>query len=73
MSATIGINLDACIGCRTCVDACFVDVLRWDETEAQPVIAYEQDCVWCFTCEINCPVQCINIQPHMQGPRVSPY
>jgi formate hydrogenlyase subunit 6/NADH:ubiquinone oxidoreductase subunit I len=37
------------------------------------VIAYEQDCVWCFTCEINCPVQCINVIPHMQGQRVSPY
>jgi NAD-dependent dihydropyrimidine dehydrogenase PreA subunit len=37
------------------------------------MIAYEQDCVWCFTCEINCPVQCINVIPHMHGQRVSPY
>ena len=73
MSANIEINLEECTGCKTCVEACFVDVMRWDETEEKPVIAYEQDCVWCFTCEINCPVQCINVIPHMHGPRVSPY
>ena len=73
MSASIEINLEECTGCKTCVEACFVDVMRWDDTEEKPMIAYEQDCVWCFTCEINCPVQCIHVIPHMQDPRVNPY
>ena len=51
MSANIEINLEECTGCRTCVEACSVDVMRWDDTDEKPIIAYEQDCVWCFTCE----------------------
>jgi NAD-dependent dihydropyrimidine dehydrogenase PreA subunit len=73
MSAKIEINLNECTGCRTCAEACFVDVIRWDDAEEKPVVAYERDCVWCFTCEINCPSQCINVIPQMEGQTVSPY
>jgi len=73
MSANIEINFEECTGCKTCVEACFVDVMRWDDAEGKPMIAYEQDCVWCFTCEINCPVRCIHVIPHMHGRQVSPY
>ena len=73
MSANIEINTEECTGCETCVEACFVDVLRWDDSEEKPIVAYEQDCVWCFTCEINCPVQCIDVKPDMPGHRVEPY
>jgi NAD-dependent dihydropyrimidine dehydrogenase PreA subunit len=73
MSANIEIDLDACTACGTCVEACFVDVIRWDDNDAKPVAAYERDCVWCFTCEINCPAQCIAVTPHMPGQLVSPY
>jgi len=73
MSASIEITLEDCTGCKTCVDACFVDVMRWDDTEEKPMIVYEQDCVWCFTCEINCPVQAINVIPHLHGQQVSPF
>ncbi len=73
MRANIEINMEECTGCETCVQACFVDVLRWDDTEEQPVVAYGQDCVWCFTCEINCPAQCIEVKPDMPGSRVEPY
>lgn len=73
MTANVEIDIDACTGCGTCVDACFVDVIRWDDAEVKPVVAYEGDCVWCFTCEINCPVQCINVIPQMTGPLVDPF
>lgn len=73
MSATVEINLDACTGCGTCSEACFIDVIRWDDAEGKPVVAYEQDCVWCFTCEVNCPSQCIDVIPQMPGQPVSPY
>ena len=69
----IEIKIEECTGCETCVEACFVDVLRWDDIKEQPVVAYVQDCVWCFTCEINCPAQCIDVKPDMPGPRVEPY
>ncbi len=59
----IEIDRDMCNSCKTCVDACFVDVLRWDEMEDLPVIAYPEDCVWCFACEMACPVECIKVVP----------
>lgn len=73
MSANIEIDKNTCTGCQTCVEACFVDVMRRDPTEEMPVVAYEHDCVWCFTCEINCPARCINVKPHLPGQPVSPY
>jgi NAD-dependent dihydropyrimidine dehydrogenase PreA subunit len=40
MSASIEINLEECTGCKTCVEACFVDVMRWNDIEEKPMIAY---------------------------------
>lgn len=70
MSAKIEIDTEACSGCKSCFEACFVDVIRWNEIKNTPIVAYEQDCVWCFTCEINCPAQCIDVKPHMPGQTV---
>jgi NAD-dependent dihydropyrimidine dehydrogenase PreA subunit len=64
----IKIDLSNCNGCRTCVDACFVDVLRWDEDNRQPVVAYPEDCVWCLACECACPEQCIDVIPNIPSP-----
>lgn len=73
MSAKINIDKDVCTSCKTCVKACFVDVYRWDEKEEKPIPAYEEDCVWCFVCEVACPVQCIDVIPNMQERSVAPY
>lgn len=73
MSAKIEIDEEACKGCKTCVNACFVDVMRWDEAKKKPIAAYQQDCVWCFTCELNCPVHCINVIPDITGQPVNPF
>lgn len=59
----IEIDKDLCNGCKICVDACFLDVLRWDEKEEKPIVAYPEDCVWCLACEIACPVKCIEVIP----------
>lgn len=52
-----------CNGCKSCVDACRLDVIRFDESEKLPYIAYPEDCDHCFTCEIICPLDCIYVSP----------
>ncbi len=68
----IKIDLDTCKGCKTCVNACFVDVIRWNAETKKPVVAYSEDCVWCLACEAGCPVSAIEVIPIIPAPlRVS--
>ena len=64
----ITIDLAGCDGCKSCVKACFVDVIRWDEGTKRPVVAYPEDCVWCLACECACPKQVIEIVPAIPAP-----
>jgi len=63
----IEIDFEACSGCKTCMNACFVDVIRWDKEEKKPIVAYPEDCVWCYACEIACPEQCIEVVPEIKA------
>ncbi len=63
----IEIDLEMCNRCRTCVDACFVNVIQWDVKDGKPVAAYPEDCVWCLACEEACPAQCIEVIPTIPG------
>ena len=65
--AKINIDYELCTSCKTCVDACFVDVIRWDEEQERPIGAYPEDCVWCLACEEACPAQCIEVIPTIPG------
>ena len=57
------INVDLCNGCKICVDVCSMDVIRFDEKTERPYIAYPEDCIWCFSCEAFCPLNCIEVIP----------
>lgn len=59
----IKIKLDDCIGCKICFQACFADVIRWDEEKKQPVVKYPEECAVCTWCEIRCPKHCIDVIP----------
>jgi NAD-dependent dihydropyrimidine dehydrogenase PreA subunit len=63
MAANIKFDLDLCNSCKTCVDACFIDVIRWDDKKEQPFAAYPEDCALCLGCEEACPAQCIEVIP----------
>jgi len=69
----IDIDLEKCKGCKTCVNACFADVLRWNEAVKKPIAAYPEDCVWCLACEAACPAQCIEVVPNIPAPLRSSY
>ncbi len=71
--AKIEIDKDMCNGCKICVDACFVDVFRWDAKEERPIVAYPEDCAWCFACEIACPIKCLKVEPTGRRRLPSPY
>ena len=69
----IRIDFDGCTGCKSCMKACFVDVIRWDDTNKRPVVAYPEDCVWCLACECACPEQVIEVVPNIPAPLRSSY
>jgi NAD-dependent dihydropyrimidine dehydrogenase PreA subunit len=69
----IEIDMDACKACKTCMNACFADVIRWNDTDNKPVVAYPEDCVWCLACEVACPARCIEVIPNIPAPLRSSY
>lgn len=53
--SVIRYDLDACIGCRLCIQVCPFDVFRFNEEHKKSVIAYPEDCISCGQCYIYCP------------------
>lgn len=64
---TVKIDLAVCTGCKTCVDACWVDVIRWDDVKGIPFGAYPEDCQICTYCERVCPTGAIEILPDWES------
>jgi NAD-dependent dihydropyrimidine dehydrogenase PreA subunit len=67
----INIDLDKCDGCKSCVKACFINVLRWDKQAKRLEAAYVEDCVHCNVCELACPQDCIRVIPDYKSMRWS--
>lgn len=57
------IDENKCTGCGICVDICPLDVFRMDDKAEKAVIKYPDDCMTCFSCEMNCPVEAITVHP----------
>jgi NAD-dependent dihydropyrimidine dehydrogenase PreA subunit len=69
----IKIDFTGCKSCKACMNACFADVIRWDENKKKPVVAYPEDCVWCLACECACPEKIIEVIPEIPAPLQSSY
>jgi Fe-S-cluster-containing dehydrogenase component len=46
----VRLDKDLCISCKTCVKACAISALQWDEEEKQPL-----PCIHCGQCVRYCP------------------
>lgn len=67
MNNQVKFQSDTCIGCQLCYKSCFIDVIRWNETDKKPEFKYLEDCVHCNYCEVVCPKNCIEIVPDFKG------
>lgn len=56
------INKEKCIGCSKCVNACPLDTLRMGE-DKKAFVAYPEDCMTCYLCEMNCPSGAVYVHP----------
>jgi len=65
------IDIDLCTGCEICIDACPMDVIRFDEELKKASIKYPRDCIACYNCEEDCPVEAIYVSPQ-RGTMVPP-
>jgi protein-S-isoprenylcysteine O-methyltransferase Ste14/NAD-dependent dihydropyrimidine dehydrogenase PreA subunit len=63
----VAVDWDICTGCGTCINVCPTQLYEWRETpghptsERKPFPKKELDCVQCYTCEYECPVQAIRV------------
>ena len=60
-------DLNKCIGCKSCVTVCPMDVFRFDETAKKSVIAYPENCQSCGQCYVNCLGRALTIVNDMYG------
>jgi NAD-dependent dihydropyrimidine dehydrogenase PreA subunit len=58
---TITIDLEKCTGCKKCYQACFVDVIRFDEKSKKAYAKYPEECALCCWCELRCPADAIKV------------
>ena len=54
-------DLNKCIGCKSCVTVCPMDVFRFDEQAKKSVIAYPENCQSCGQCYLACPADTLMI------------
>ena len=73
----VTVDWDLCTGCGVCLEVCPLQVYEWVDTPGHPTSqrkafpAREPECVQCYRCETQCPMQAIRIDFFLadcQGP-----
>ena len=57
------IDNDKCNGCGLCVNYCPTDVIRLNKETKKAYIAYLEDCMTCYNCELDCPQNAVKVHP----------
>jgi NAD-dependent dihydropyrimidine dehydrogenase PreA subunit len=55
------IDYQKCTACQWCYKICPMDVYRTAGKEVY--IAYPDDCMCCYLCELECPAEAIHVSP----------
>lgn len=58
---TITIEPKGCRYCSLCADVCPTKVFDLDSATSLAVVAREQDCIGCTSCEYICPSRCLTV------------
>ncbi|MBT7903031.1 4Fe-4S binding protein [Candidatus Woesearchaeota archaeon] len=49
-----------CVGCKTCIDVCPMDVFVMENNKSK--VVKPKECIGCRACEAQCSAQCIKIE-----------
>ena len=66
-------DLNACIGCESCMTVCPMDVFRFDYDQMKSVMAYPENCQSCGQCYVNCQGRSLVIGDSMFGYAITSY
>ena len=69
--AVRSINYGKCTNCGICWNICPGDV--FDKFGNFVYIARREDCITCFMCEVDCPVDCIYVAPERERAVLLPF
>ena len=53
------------------MNSCPMDVIRMDDESDKAVIRYDEDCMNCEQCALDCPVGAITVTPYKTTPFIT--